>query len=606
MKTLNSFNLRSLLVMWLYLLITTAPFELKGDQLSNGERIKTVTGRILDNEQKVVIGLTPKSIYACTRREYNPSINNNAYSASLKLFPGQNVIDVITATGKIKSLINFLVDKPHLRFELISTPEDPYCLFSANSYQDGSSEYWEYTQNSFRYVVNVPHASGNLYYNWIYRSGLPAYNYMSPVTAKIFLNERLIYNNTRILYTVPQETEFFQWVIPSVVIHSGATAGGYLVDQNGYRDITEQGALVGVDPFFLPYVVTDFKANGKTDPIVLPIGRSAQFTAKGVICPGTLNEETDRDIAVWYSALETLEGSNVALLDWLGVLTAMSPGHVRVICPEYEGDPIDVYCLGSNIKSVNKWVARTVWPEAPSSLSENSLHVVTNTVSPSQFAAQVDLTISDVYPTDPITDEGTLTRSLYDYSIWNYETYLEEKTEKSPARKTVTINALFENKEFSYLDIPVETVFRFLYISGYANDKESAWKYAKWKYDVNTGNLVSIEYDESVDKDAITTCNILGEHSCRLGPQAYDSENYCASTLGHENVHGGQPYSYFQSWFYIDHWIFPGDKDYYKLVESPAYQWELDNHESIGLSSVELSIVTNNIQRINNGLTPTE
>ena len=119
-------------------------------------------------------------------------------------------------------------------------------------------------------------------------------------------------------------------------------------------------------------------------------------------------------------------------------------------------------------------------------------------------------------------------------------------------------------------------------VHGSAEDRESAWRYSRWKYGINTGSLRGISYNSNQRENGLT--NIYTKN-CNLGPGAFDSENLCASTLGHENVHGGQP-----SWYlFLSTYTWRlGGRDF---AEVEAYNWEISNANKTGLSPAELNDV---------------
>ena len=102
------------------------------------------------------------------------------------------------------------------------------------------------------------------------------------------------------------------------------------------------------------------------------------------------------------------------------------------------------------------------------------------------------------------------------------------------------------------------------------DEHETAWKYAKWKYNIDTSGLDAISYDENLSGDAAVTVG----SECRLGDDAFQSENWCASKLGHENVHGGQDR------------IFKKYKE--NAAEVEAYGWELLHKGKTGISALNV------------------
>jgi hypothetical protein len=182
---------------------------------------------------------------------------------------------------------------------------------------------------------------------------------------------------------------------------------------------------------------------------------------------------------------------------------------------------------------------------------------------------------------------------------WEYNAVEELKTEKHPAPKRAVIVAKITGKEIGQpLKILVKPVFLWLttfhqhgpgLIAHAPTDADynQAWKYAKWKYDIKTNFLRSILFARDQTQSGLTK---FGggqfQRDCTLGFGAFSSENLCASTLGHENLHGRQPDIMFRPIWFVIHPI-----DGEKLVELPAYRWEKQNATRTGLSAIELAEV---------------
>jgi len=241
--------------------------------------------------------------------------------------------------------------------------------------------------------------------------------------------------------------------------------------------------------------------------------------------------------------------------------------------------------LNVHIDIDEKWVipAKSTWPDAPSALSQLSDVNITITTDPSGFEDTISLIISKVLPEEPATGSGTLTRDNIDLSLWLYESFTESQTEKHPVPKQIIFTASIDDTQCATEHLTVCPIFRHLsapMLGIYTQDRENAWKYARWKYSIDTSDLDSITYNDSLGDRGQTTSYVLGGNFCELGPAAFDDENLCASTLGHENVHGGQEYLFRQ--LYSD------------CAEAEAYLWELNHADTTGISSIDIGDIQNN------------
>ncbi len=221
--------------------------------------------------------------------------------------------------------------------------------------------------------------------------------------------------------------------------------------------------------------------------------------------------------------------------------------------------------------------AKTAWPDAPAALTNASVLQVTVLTEPGTENL-VTLEIES-----PPTENGTLTHCSTNNALWFYEAFSEDQTQKHPAPKRVSLAAKINGTKVASTRIWVMPVFSHLsnpMLSVYAEDREHAWRYARWKYNIDTSNLASIAYNPITP----TSGPCAGGDACtsafnntQLYPGAFSSENCCASTLGHENVHGGQD---------------PLFRAYYPhCAELEAYNWELNNATATGLSAEEIADV---------------
>ncbi|MFO7534398.1 MAG: alpha/beta fold hydrolase [Kiritimatiellia bacterium] len=305
-------------------------------------RSQTISGRVLDGQTSVKIHVHPENTLPGTERHYDASVNSGTYFSVIKLFPGVNQIEAVTPTGKQALRETFTVDKPALRVDFNCSPVQILKIYVANDCNT-----WGFITGGSIIIPNAEAGIYSFHVSPIFTPGIDT-NYYPTVTAtvNIFLNEAQVYSSSITWgdWGLPGGL-YFYWPIESVVIHSGDKSGGYFVDENGNRDITEQGARVGLPlSLAIGHYITEFTGNGGGSPIFLNIGKSAQFKAKGNRVMSLIEDQNMFDC--FY--METISGADVAIIDELGVLTALSPGHVQV----YVWDPtmgysvpIDVYVL---------------------------------------------------------------------------------------------------------------------------------------------------------------------------------------------------------------------------------------------------------------------
>jgi len=172
---------------------------------------------------------------------------------------------------------------------------------------------------------------------------------------------------------------------------------------------------------------------------------------------------------------------------------------------------------------------------------------------------------------------GSVRQDEQDRSKWVYEPFEELQTAimssaKSPASDVrVEVAAVWKGQECGKsIEAVVVPVFRFLTVWGASGragalsvfDYDLAWRYAKSKCQTDTSELNSIYYNPSLSIHGATQWR-----ACWLGPLALECESVCASTLGHENVHGPQSP------------LMPEAE-----AEYPAYTWEAENAEETGIT----------------------
>lgn len=226
--------------------------------------------------------------------------------------------------------------------------------------------------------------------------------------------------------------------------------------------------------------------------------------------------------------------------------------------------------------------AETLWTAIPSGMQTS---IITVDVHPDEMQAAVinhiSLEIKEVEAGEGYAPgTGSLSQDPDDETKWLYAPFTEPRTEKHPKPVDVKIVAKYKGIECGdTINVRVKPVFLFLagahkHGSGQPvhmpddDDYNLAWQYVRWKYGISTSNLTSITYDSTLTKAGLTNMILK---TCRLGPDAFMNENRCASTLGHENVHGGQSY-----WTSV------------KEREIEAYTWEINNAAATGISMAYL------------------
>ncbi len=213
---------------------------------------------------------------------------------------------------------------------------------------------------------------------------------------------------------------------------------------------------------------------------------------------------------------------------------------------------------------------------------EEQQTVVSVSTNPSNCENAVVLKIRKVILNIPTTGKGDLVKT--DALRWTYTAFIENKGEKHPALyKNVEIISLIEKDESAgLLPFPfIQSVFQYLANSRIGKeDRERAWQYVKWKYNIKISSLSGVSYSSSQETDGLTNTYT---DICTLGPGAFSNENHCASTLGHENVHGRQ------SAFYIMRSVVSWAIGRPHFAEVEAYNWEIDNAEKTGIDLRDIS-----------------
>ena len=249
--------------------------------------------------------------------------------------------------------------------------------------------------------------------------------------------------------------------------------------------------------------------------------------------------------------------------------------------PAVQGAPVHDPLAQAAPKAVTLTLAnRTIgpgsgWDQFPQGMREALIEVA---LQPGANAALGDVTLEVAEIRDGEgyrPGNGELRREARDGSTWMYVPFTEPKTEKHPKTLRVVIVPKLNGRisgEPVVVDVkPVFALLTLFHSHGPRErphapqpaDYELAWKYAKWKYDIDTAASTSIRYDPALTTMGATNPGAFNiGRNVRLGPTAFNSENIAASVLGHENTHAGQSLLTLLS---------------SRAAEPPAYQWEIDN-----------------------------
>jgi len=272
-----------------------------------------------------------------------------------------------------------------------------------------------------------------------------------------------------------------------------------------------------------------------------------------------------------------------AITDYLGAGQAEDfvcrgdfTAYYQLITAEVKFDKVGAIC------------ASTTWcgEGAPERLIEESRLNIVVTTQPEAHEDLVNLEVESVTPVEPETENGDLWQDIFDPSKWYYDAFLEAKTEKHPVPKRVDFAVKIGDSECATRHILVIPVFDHLAfpVFDYPEDRNEAWRYVIWKYGVSTFWLTSISYDPNQTEFPGLTSTFTD--ACTLGPPAFSTENFCASTIAHENVHGQQTADY----------IFSSQASwaagFAHFAEVDAYNVELQKAEHHGLSESEIAEIT--------------
>ncbi len=280
---------------------------------------------------------------------------------------------------------------------------------------------------------------------------------------------------------------------------------------------------------------------------------------------------------------------------------------VKVFELSFEADPLSQIPVAAG----SEWTGA----DGYSLQANSSKQKITAKTDPADVADLIELEVKefkdqpnpDYQPADPGSVEKTSS------GVFEYTAFKESKDAKAPRDKKVVVVAKIDESELCVKhEVTVKPVFNWLTTlhqhgpgeqshGPEVSDFETAWRFARWKYGISTANLSSITYTQNGPGDAqvLYQSGTVGARPCIIYQSAFGTENYCASVLGHENVHGGQSVGY---------WILSGASKlsgaFNKKIEYPAYKWQVDNAARCGLSPGEEGQVTNNMNLTKQGKDP--
>lgn len=292
-----------------------------------------------------------------------------------------------------------------------------------------------------------------------------------------------------------------------------------------------------------------------------------------------------------------------------GVATKKLELTIKVFEVTYREDPLNALGISAN----------TVWDGSDGySVDEQSIkQKITIETDPPEIASQINLEVRELDPSvnPDYTPNGIGTIIRTGETEFEYTSFLEPKSEMAPKEKSVTIIAKIDDDELcAKHNVRVLPVFRWL-VSLHQHgpeaprhppedsDYETAWRYARWKYDISTSNLSSIVFNRfsPLGADAMVSFSSgsRGARPCIIYESAFTTENYCASVLGHENVHGGQSVN-----FLILSYAARLTGAFNRKIEYPAYRWQVENADRCGLSAGERDQIITNMNRTKIGQDP--
>jgi hypothetical protein len=237
--------------------------------------------------------------------------------------------------------------------------------------------------------------------------------------------------------------------------------------------------------------------------------------------------------------------------------------------------------------------AKSAWPDQEAATRTATITVkVTPPEDADKVKDRITLEVKELQgnPSYTPTGMGTLTQDTSNKLKWTYEAFEEPQSAKHPEYKSAVIVAKLDGKDVvATMNLTVHPVFRWLanvaqhqHGPGGAMhrppvnaDYEQAWRYVTWKYNfIDPDVFNSVQYGGANPSGIRAQTSLL--NNCTLYQGAFDYENKCASTLGHEAVHTIQDLE--QRTIHCNKFYRHPDN-----CEVPAYQWEIDYAQDTGI-----------------------
>lgn len=412
-----------------------------GQQDLETARQQTIQGNVSDESNTITLRLSPLDASPSAPISYEVPVSGGAFSKQIKLFPGKNDIEVLSASGSQTIQVSVNVKAPRLRVELRwAGGKQDYDLYVNNVYYGNTESDGGRLDRDVTYsdpdkqppdptpgVENITFeaAPGGLYRvyvnyytdNDLDDEGEPKGSPQS-TTVRVFVDEQEVHSATKTI----SEYEHLGgisgngdsvWNICTLVLHSGQTSGGFTLDSAGFRDILPQKTVLStsISPR-TDFVISSLTGPNGTNEVILPIGGSAHFDATGTVNSGSQNEQTDRKIIEQFFVSD----SATADIDSLGVVTGLDPGQTEVDAFGYSGNAIPLFVVAvtyeeSYPNSGFDRLTRPNWLMVPVS-GTNNVKATTNpaaALSKINFSMQPNASAATVTPTTPASATQTLT-----------------------------------------------------------------------------------------------------------------------------------------------------------------------------------------------------
>ena len=380
-----------LIIVMLYILIHTSAWINAQEQEFETGRMRSISGTVIDGSEQVNIFVQPLNTLPGTARSYTAAttgpVNAARYEQKTPSFPGINTVQIMSDKSKSATFFTFKVEPaPQIRFELSwdggDLDYDLYVnsIFYGNKSAGGGildrdaihpTSRLDATEN-----VTFPGAAAGLYHVYVNFYDNHYHGTWLPTDLRIYINEEEIayftgtITNPRAHGASLAGNGISVWNVCTLVVHSGMESGGYIVTDSGgnmclqgQRNLADQCRVLNYSALYaedgdLPVISpqTNYRVDTLTGPagsndVSINTGESIQFTATGTVNVGSSIEERKAYIIENFKFSDGSTANTIALIDELGVLTALSQGTVMVTCNNYTGPDIRV-----NIRPVSPGV----------------------------------------------------------------------------------------------------------------------------------------------------------------------------------------------------------------------------------------------------------